>query len=159
MCKKALVKATIGEKNMANVNTVVKETLHACGTWNGDVLQSFDWEALSEVAKALNNYLKAHKEQIKETAKKEKEEKKAELAVGGKAYYNSLRVGAEFSYKSADGIAAVRSVLLQLHGVCDLPPQVHHHRHRHRRSHRVGRPCAHCRGRHHSHGHSGQHSG
>ena len=104
MCKKALVKAIIGEKNMVNVNKVVKETLHACGTWNGEVLQSFYWEALSEVAKALNNYLKAHKEQVKETAKKEKEEKKAELAVGGKAYYNSLRVGAEFSYKSADGI-------------------------------------------------------
>ena len=85
---------------MVNVNTVVKETLHACGTWNEDVLQSFDWEALSEVAKALNNHLKAHKEQVKETAKKEKEE----LAVGGKAYYNSLKVGAEFSYKSADGV-------------------------------------------------------
>ena len=85
---------------MVNVNTVVKETLHACGTWNGDVLQSFDWEALSEVTKALNNHLKTHKEQVKETAKKEK----AELAVGGKAYYNSLKVGAEFSYKSADGV-------------------------------------------------------
>ena len=102
--KKALAKDVMGEKNMVNVNKVVKETLHACGTWNGDVLQSFDWEALSEVAKALNNYLKAHKEQVKETAKKEKEEKKAKLAVGGKAYYNSLGVGAEFSYKSADGV-------------------------------------------------------
>ena len=89
---------------MVNVNTVVHEALHACGTWNGEVLQSFDWEALSEVAKALNNYLKAHNEQVKETAKKEKEEKKAELAVGGKAYYNSLGIGAEFSYKSADGV-------------------------------------------------------
>lgn len=89
---------------IVNVNTVVNEALHACGTWNGDVLQSFDWEALSEVAKALNNYIKAHKEQVKETAKKEKAEKKAELAVGGKAYYNSLKVGAEFSYKSADGV-------------------------------------------------------
>lgn len=89
---------------MVNVNKVVKEILHTYGTWNGDVLQSFDWEAFSEVVKILNNYLKAHNEQFKETAKKEKEEKKAELAVGGKAYYNSLRIGAEFSYKSADGV-------------------------------------------------------
>ena len=89
---------------IVNAKEVVAKVIHACGTWNGDVLQSFDWEALSEVAKALNNYLKAHSEQVKETTKKEKEEKKAELAVGGKAYYNSLKVGAEFSYKSADGV-------------------------------------------------------
>ena len=110
---------------MVNVNTVVKETLHACGTWNGDVLQSFDWEALSEVAKALNNHLKAHSEQVKETVKKEKAEKKAELAVGGKAYYNSLRVGAEFSYKSADGVVH-RAKKIEtksgsgLHAACEL---------------------------------------
>ena len=85
---------------IVNAKEVVAKVIYACGKWEEDILLNFDWEALSEVTKALNNYLKAHKEQVKETAKKEK----AELAVGGKAYYNSLKVGAEFSYKSADGV-------------------------------------------------------
>lgn len=89
---------------IVNAKEVVAKVIHACGEWEEDTLLNFDWEGLETIHKMIGAHLKIHSEQIKETAKKEKAEKKAELAVGGKAYYNSLRVGAEFSYKSADGV-------------------------------------------------------
>ena len=89
---------------IVNAKEVVAKVIHTCGEWEEDTLLNFDWEALETIHKMIGAHLKIHSEQVKETAKKEKAEKKAELAVGGKAYYNSLRVGAEFSYKSADGV-------------------------------------------------------
>ena len=89
---------------IVNAKEVVAKVIHTCGEWEEDTLLNFDWEALETIHKMIGSHLKIHSEQIKETAKKEKAEKKAELAVGGKAYYNSLKVGAEFSYKSADGV-------------------------------------------------------
>ena len=89
---------------IVNAKEVVAKVIHTCGEWKEDTLINFDWEALETIHKMIGAHLKIHSEQVKETAKKEKEEKKAELAVGGKAYYNSLKVGAEFSYKSADGV-------------------------------------------------------
>ena len=89
---------------IVNAKEVVAKVIHACGKWEEDTLLNFDWEGLETIHKMIGAHLKIHSEQVKETAKKEKAEKKAELAVGGKAYYNSLKVGAEFSYKSADGV-------------------------------------------------------
>lgn len=89
---------------IVNAKEVVAKVIHACGKWEEGTLLNFDWEGLETIHKMIGSHLKIHSEQVKETAKKEKAEKKAELAVGGKAYYNSLKVGAEFSYKSADGV-------------------------------------------------------
>ena len=85
---------------IVNAKEVVAKVIHACGEWEEDTLINFDWEGLETIHKMIGSHLKIHSEQVKETAKKEK----AELAIGGKAYYNSLKVGAEFSYKSADGV-------------------------------------------------------
>ena len=68
-----------------------------------DVVTSVDFDMLDKAIADVRALRKELKEQFKEVAKAEKEAANAELAKAGKAYYDSLAIGDEFEYKTADG--------------------------------------------------------
>ena len=68
-----------------------------------DVVTSVDFEMLDKAIADVRAMRKELKEQFKEVEKAEKAAANAELAKAGKAFYDSLAIGDEFEYKTADG--------------------------------------------------------
>ena len=60
-------------------------------------------DAIVEIINGLKEVAKAAKAEAKEKAKEAKAENDAKQALIGKAYYNSLPIGATFTYTNADG--------------------------------------------------------
>ena len=69
---------------------------------NGEVT-SVNFYMLDKAIAEVRSLRKELKEQFKESEKAEKEAVNAKLGKIGKAYYDSLAIGEEFSYKKADG--------------------------------------------------------
>ena len=89
---------------MENVNTIVEMVMDALTVKNeaGEVT-SFDFEGLKDVIKTLQTNKKELSEIAKKQAKEAKAQSDAENAEIGKAYVDSLREGAEVSYRMAGG--------------------------------------------------------
>ena len=68
-----------------------------------DVVTSVDFEMLDKAIADVHAMRKELKEQFKEAEKAAKVAANAELAKAGKAFYDSLAIGDEFEYKTADG--------------------------------------------------------
>ena len=68
-----------------------------------DVVTSVDFEMLDKAIADVRAMRKELKEQFKEAEKAAKVAANAELAKAGKAFYDSLAIGGEFEYKTADG--------------------------------------------------------
>ena len=68
-----------------------------------DVVTSVDFEMLDKAIADVRAMRKELKEQFKEAEKAAKVAANAELAKAGKAFYDSLAIGEEFEYKTADG--------------------------------------------------------
>ena len=68
-----------------------------------DVVTSVDFEMLDKAIADVRAMRKERKEQFKEAEKAAKVAANAELAKAGKAFYDSLAIGGEFEYKTADG--------------------------------------------------------
>ena len=68
---------------------------------------SVNFDVLDKAIADVRAFRKELKEQFKEVEKAEKEAANAELGKIGKAYYDSLAIGAEFSYKKSDGTVLV----------------------------------------------------
>ena len=68
-----------------------------------DVVTSVDFEMLDKAIADVRSLRKELKEAEKEAEKAAKVAANAELAKAGKAFYDSLPIGAEFEYKTADG--------------------------------------------------------
>ena len=64
---------------------------------------SVNFYMLDKAIAEVRSLRKELKEQFKEAEKAEKEAANAELGKIGKAYYDSLAIGEEFSYKKSDG--------------------------------------------------------
>ena len=76
------------------INTIV-ESATVDGTLNID--------AIVEIINGLKEVAKSAKAEAKAKAKEAKAENDAKQALIGKAYYNSLPIGATFTYTNADG--------------------------------------------------------
>ena len=68
-----------------------------------DVVTSVDFEMLDKAIADVRAMRKELKEQFKESEKAAKVAANAKLAKAGKAFYDSLAIGEEFEYKTADG--------------------------------------------------------
>ena len=68
-----------------------------------DVVTSVDFEMLDKAIADIRSLRKELKEQFKEAEKAAKVAANAKLAKAGKAFYDSLAIGEEFEYKTADG--------------------------------------------------------
>ena len=68
-----------------------------------DVVTSVDFEMLDKAIADVRAMRKELKEQFKEAEKAAKVAANAKLAKAGKAFYDSLAIGDEFEYKTADG--------------------------------------------------------
>ena len=68
-----------------------------------DVVTSVDFEMLDKAIADVRAMRKELKEQFKEAEKAAKVAANAELAKAGKTFYDSLAIGDEFEYKTADG--------------------------------------------------------
>ena len=68
-----------------------------------DVVTSVDFEMLDKAIADVRAMRKELKEQFKEAEKAAKVAANAKLAKAGKAFYDSLAIGEEFEYKTADG--------------------------------------------------------
>mgnify|MGYP001771960117 CR=1 FL=1 len=68
-----------------------------------DVVTSVDFEMLDKAIADVRSLRKELKEQFKEAEKAAKVAANAKLAKAGKAFYDSLAIGEEFEYKTADG--------------------------------------------------------
>ena len=68
-----------------------------------DVVTSVDFEMLDKAIADIRSLRKELKEQFKESEKAAKVAANAKLAKAGKAFYDSLAIGEEFEYKTADG--------------------------------------------------------
>ena len=73
---------------------------------NGEVT-SVNFYMLDKAIADIRSLRKELKEQFKEAEKAEKEAVNAKFGKIGKAYYDSLAVGEEFSYKKSDGTVLV----------------------------------------------------
>jgi len=82
----------------------VQDVILAFTTRNDDgEVTNFDFTAFDELVSALVTERKNIREQNKKEIKAQKEAAKENDAEAGKAYYNALKEGATFQYKTADG--------------------------------------------------------
>ena len=82
----------------------VQEIIEAFTTLADDgTIQSFDIDNFSQLVDQLVAIRKELKEQQKETAKAQKKEQQQNNAKIGKTYFESLKVGDIFQYKTSDG--------------------------------------------------------
>ena len=87
---------------MVNVNAIVQAITQSVVVEN-DVVTSVNFYVLDKAIADVRAMRKELKEQFKEAEKAAKVAANAELAKAGKAFYDSLAIGDEFEYKTADG--------------------------------------------------------
>ena len=75
---------------------------------NGEVVSStVDFESFDKLVSALVTLRAEKRKELKEQIRAEKEAKDKSNAEAGKAYYDSLKEGDEFYYKTADGVSVL----------------------------------------------------
>ena len=87
-----------------NANEISSYVVNALSSFNeNNEVVAFDLATLDEVIKELRSVAKDARTKFKDDEKAKKDADKAELAERGKAFYDSLAVGDEFSYTDASG--------------------------------------------------------
>ena len=89
------------------VKSIVDAMVSAVSMNEDGSVASVNFDILDKAIADVRAFRKELKEQFKEVEKAEKEAANAELGKIGKAYYDSLAIGAEFSYKKSDGTVLV----------------------------------------------------
>lgn len=90
------------------MNKITSLVMDAVSTLNDEnEVVSVNLEMLDEVIKELRSIASETRKSVKSADKDAKEAEKAELAIIGKAYYDSLSVGDEFAFKNASGVEFV----------------------------------------------------
>ena len=89
------------------VKSIVDAMVSAVSMNEDESVASVNFDVLDKAIADVRALRKELKEQFKEVEKAEKEAANAEFGKIGKAYYDSLAVGSEFSYKKSDGTILV----------------------------------------------------
>ena len=89
------------------VKSIVDAMVSAVAMNEDGTVASVNFDVLDKAIADIRALRKELKEQFKEIEKAEKEAANAELGKIGKAYYDSLAIGEEFSYKKSDGTVLV----------------------------------------------------
>ena len=89
------------------VKSIVDAMVSAVAMNEDGSVASVNFDVLDKAIADVRSLRKELKEQFKVTEKAEKEAVNAELGKIGKAYYDSLAIGDEFSYKKSDGTVLV----------------------------------------------------